>query len=361
MRVVVTLLAALALLIWSAAPAAAGPRYLGVQVHPLWSTITPAQVERELDLLADLGVNVARIDVGWSSLQGTGPDRWGDWYVERIDRFVAGAQARGIKVIATLTETPCWASSAPASLRGDCSGSWWERGVQDYPPRDPRDYARAARFLTARYGTRLAALEIWNEPNLSYEFLGPRKVARYAALVRATYPAAKRGNARVPVLAGSLAYADAGFLAALYRAGIRGAHDGISFHPYTDGRGPESEVASDHLEFGPGLRSMRAAQRAAGQVRPLWLTEFGFTACSWCGTPADQARLIAETVLAIPSYPYVRGATLYQLRDTSTAPDAWESNFGLLRQDFSRRPAYAAFRQAVAAAAVRRPPAPRPR
>ena len=360
MRIVVSLLAALALMsLPAAAPAA--PRYLGVQVHPLWSTITPAQVERELDLMADLGVNVARVDVGWASLQGSGPHRYGDWYVERIDRFVAGARARGIRVIATLTETPCWASSAPASLRDDCSGTWWERGVQDYPPRDPRDYARAARFLTDRYGTKLAALEIWNEPNLSYEFLGPRKVARYAALVRATYPEAKRGNARVPVLAGSLAYADADFLAALYRAGIRGAHDGISFHPYTDGRGPESEVASDHLEFGPGLRSMRAAQRAAGQVRPLWLTEFGFTACSWCGTLENQALLIARTVLAIPSYPYVRGATLYQLRDTTTVPDAWESNFGLLREDFTKRPAYAAFRQAVAAVGVPRPPAARPR
>ena len=355
------LLIALALLLGLVPSAAAAPRWLGVQVHPLWSTTTPAMVDRELDMLADLGVNAARVDVGWSSMEGKGPGEWGWWYIERLDRFVAGAHARGIKVIATLTETPCWASSAPASLRGDCTGPWWERGVQDYAPRNPRDYARAARFLTDRYGTRLAALEIWNEPNLSYEFLGPRKVARYAALVRAAYPEAKRGNARVPVLAGSLAYADAEFLAALYRAGIRGAHDAISLHPYTDGRGPESEVASDHLEFGPGLRSMRAAQRAAGQIAPLWLTEFGFTACSWCGTLEDQARLIAETVRAIPSYPFVRGATIYQLRDTSTEPDSWESNFGLVREDFSARPAYAAFRQAVAAVGVRPRPAPRSR
>lgn len=340
---------AVALVAAAPAPAAAAERYIGAQVHPLWSGGGEERMLRELDALARLGVNVARADVGWSSMQGSGPGAWGDWYVQRIDRFVAAAHARGIKVIATLTETPCWASSAPPSIKQGCDGAWWERGVQDYPPADPFDYARAAKFLTQRYGTRLAALEVWNEPNLSYEFLGPRKVARYAALVRATYPLAKQGDRRVPVIVGSTAYADAAFLRRLYAAGIAGAHDGISIHPYTDGRGPASEAAPAHLEFGPGIRSVRAAQRTAGQLKPLWLTEYGFSACSWCGSLAEQARLIGETTRAIPQFAYVRGATLYQLRDTSTAPDSWESNFGLLREDFTRRPAYAAFRSAVAA------------
>lgn len=347
------LLCALALLalLLGAAPAAAAPRYLGAQVHPLWSDSPRGDVLRELDALAELGANVARVDVGWSSLEGDGRGRWGWWYVQRLDAFAAAAAERGIRLIATLTETPCWASSAPPRLRQGCRGAWWERGVQDYPPRDPRDYGRAARFLTARYGTRLAALEIWNEPNLSYEFLAPpgRKAARYAALVRATYPRAKAGDPRVPVLAGALAYSDASFLRRVLAAGIRGRHDGISVHPYTDGRGPASEAAPARLELGPGLRSLRVAQRAAGQVRPLWLTEFGFTACSWCGSLDAQAALLGDTVRAIAALPYVRGATVYQLRDRVTAPDAWEANFGLLRQDFTPRPAYAAFRAALAA------------
>ncbi|MFL5844530.1 MAG: cellulase family glycosylhydrolase [Solirubrobacteraceae bacterium] len=342
---------ALAVLVLFAAPAAAAPRYLGIQVHALWSTETHADMLRDVEHLADLGVNVARTDVGWSSLQGGGPGRFESWYVDKLDAFVAAADARGIKVIATLTETPCWASTAPARLKQGCSGSWWERNVQDYPPADPRDYGRAAKFLTDRYGPKLAALEIWNEPNLSYEFIGPRakKAARYAALVRATYPLAKQGDPRVPVLAGATAYADVSFLRRLYAAGIRGSYDGISIHPYSDGRGPASEAAPARLEFGPGIRSIRAAQLAAGQAKPLWLTEFGFTACRWCGSLEQQATLIADTTRAIPQFAFVRGATLYQLRDTETAPDSWENNFGLLRQSYEARPAYAAFRSAVAA------------
>lgn len=336
-----------------AAPAGAAPRYLGLQVHPLWSGESAGDLERDLDLLSAAGVNVARADVGWSSLQGSGPRRFDAWYVDKLDRFVVAAARRGIKVIATLTETPCWASSAPARLRAGCAGSWWDRGVQDYAPRNPRDYGRAARFLTARYGTRLAAVEVWNEPDLSYEFkgTGAAKPRIYAALVRAAYRAAKRGDRRVPVIAGALAGSDVRFLEQLQRAGIRGFHDGISLHPYSDGRPPDSTSAPTHLEFGAGIRSIRAAQRAAGDVTPLWLTEFGFTACDQprCVTLAEQADLLERTVLALRDMPYVRGATVYQLRDTTDDPSSWENNFGLVRRDFTRRPAFAAFTRAIAA------------
>jgi hypothetical protein len=347
------LLAAVAALSVPASAAGAGPAYLGLQVHPLWSTESHDDMLRDVGLLAKAGANVARADVGWSTLETGGPGQWQEWYVAKLDAFVAAAHARGIKVIATLTETPCWASRAPARLKQGCSGAWWERGVQDYAPKDPLAYGRAARFLTARYGTRLAALEIWNEPDLSYEFLGTgrRKAAIYAGLVRATYPLAKAGDRRVPVLAGSLAGSDVAFLEQLQTAGIRGSYDGISLHPYTDGRPPESTSAPTHLEFGAGIHSIRAAQRGAGEVKPLWLTEFGFTACNYagCATLRRQADLISRTVLALRAMPYVRGATVYQLRDTSTNPSSWESNFGLVRQNFRLRPAFSAFASAVAA------------
>lgn len=335
-----------------AAPAAAapGPAFLGAQVHPLWSSHTPAVVSREIGLLADLGVNVARIDVGWSTLQSEGPRYWADWYVEKLDHFVAEAGKRRIKVIATLTETPCWASSAPARLKRGCEGRWWERGVQDHAPADFAGYGRAARFLTARYGTRLAALEVWNEPNLSYEFISPNRAAKvrsYTALVRATYRQAKAGNRSVPVLAGSLAYSDKEFLEALYRAGIRGHYDGIAIHPYSDGRPPDSLSAPVRLEFAGGIASIRAAQLAAGDSTPIWLTEFGWTSCPGCIGLDSQASSISQAVRMLPSMPYVRGASLYKLRDTGDDPRDWENNFGLLRNDFSRRPAYAAFRSAV--------------
>jgi len=346
------ILGLLAALVCACSPAAASaPKYLGVQLHPFFTSESASDQARDLALAAGLGVNVVRVDVGWSSLQGDGSGAFDAWYVAKLDAFIGAAAQRGIKVIATLDESPCWASSAPASLKQGCTGSWWDRGVQSWAPSDPAAYGRAARFLTARYGTKLAALEIWNEPNHTGNFRTyAAKAPRYAALVRATYAQAKAGNRAVPVLAGAMAYSDVGFLRALYAAGIAGSYDGISLHPYSDGRPPLDTSAPARLEFGAGIRSVRAAQVAAGQVKPLWLTEFGYTACgqSPCASLPDQASLLAQTLGTLPQFPYVRGAAIYQLRDAVDQPGSWEENFGLVSFGFAKRPAYGAVRAALA-------------
>lgn len=354
--VVRSLLSALAAL-FVAAPAPAAPPVLGVQVHALWSADSHREMLRELDHAAALGVTAVRADVGWSSLQAHGPGTFDAWYVEKLDAFFAAAHERGLGVLVTLNEAPCWASSAPASLRRGCQGEWWGRGVQEFSPRDPRDYGRAARFVTRRYGDRMVALELWNEPNLSGEFRGAGdKARRYAALVRATYPRARAGDPGVPVIVGATSHSDVRFLGRVYAAGIRGRHDGVSIHPYADGREPLSTSAPPFYEFGAGIESVRALQVLVGQVTPLWVTEFGYTSCATdrCVSPAVQAARTAASVRALPRFPYLAGAFLYQLRDATTDPDDEEANFGLLTEDFTPRPVYDAFRYAVSEAPGRR-------
>ncbi len=157
----------------------------------------------------------------------------------KLDGFMAGAQARGLKVVMTVLETPCWASSAPETLKQRCTGAWWERGVAQYPPSDYRNYGDVARWLTVRYGSSLAAFEVWNEPNLGSRFWISAEPARdYARLLKAAYIEVRNGRSGVPVLGGALAAADREFLDALYAHGIRGYYDGISVHPYNEWRHP---------------------------------------------------------------------------------------------------------------------------
>jgi hypothetical protein len=353
----VAVLATTILALVAVAPALAeGPQYKGVQLHSLWSDSSDEDMMHELDLAQNVGANVVRVDVAWSSLEQNGKGQYSDWYVARLDKFVNGADARGIKVIAMLWSSPCWASSAPDSKKDGCSGDWWNRGVTSYPPTHASDFGDAAKYLTSRYGTKLAALEVWNEPNQSYFFTAPDIAAAYAPILKAAYPAAKAGNADVPVLAGAFAFSDVGFLDKLYDQGIKGYYDGIAMHPYNEWRAPNDLWQPQWKEYAflPGIQSIRDAQAAHGDSAPLWFTEFGWTTCRsgspWCVSEEQQASYVPMTfaLLNSPDYSYVKAAVAYNLRDKGTNLDDQESNFGLVKRDFTPKPAFAALKAQLA-------------
>ncbi|MDX6666855.1 MAG: polysaccharide biosynthesis protein PslG, partial [Solirubrobacteraceae bacterium] len=80
----------------------------GVVLHSLWAQFSDSDADRELDLARNAGATVVRVDVAWASLEVKGQGQISDWYLRRIDRFVAGANARGMKVLMTLWASPCW-------------------------------------------------------------------------------------------------------------------------------------------------------------------------------------------------------------------------------------------------------------
>jgi hypothetical protein len=200
-----------------------------------------------------------------------------------------------------------------------------------WPPRNPADYAAFVAYLAQRYGTRLAAIEVWNEPDQANQlyFAGPEKPRRYAAILMAAYPAIKQANPNVPVLAGSLVGANGVFLRALYAAGIKGYYDGLAVHFYT-------------LTLG-SLRSIHEVQLGSGDTKPLWLDEFGWSSC-WpryrvqqeqaCVTPQIQARNIADTFRSLARTPYVAAEVLYKLRGSVS------ENFGAVNATGTRKPAF---------------------
>jgi hypothetical protein len=329
------------------------PQLRGVQLHSLWSANTTSDVDQQLDLVAASGSSVARLDVAWSSLQLTARYAIDSGYAARLDRAVAGATARGVKLILTVTETPCWASSAPDTLKLDCTGSWWDRKVTKYAPNDPADYAWIVNWIAAKYGQQLAAIELWNEPNYVqgdfFNFMAPDIPLAYTRLVQAAYPAIKSVAPSLPVLAGALSFSDDVFLRALYADGIQGSYDGLSTHPYNEGRAPGAPHDSKYYKYDlvQGTDAIRAARAAAGDTTPLWFTEFGYTSCtvgtnSWCVTPDQQATYLADATRLVAGWADVRAFVLYNLRNKGTSATSTEANFGLVTTTYERKPAYAA-------------------
>jgi hypothetical protein len=310
----------------------------GVSIGSVARVASPREIDRSLAVAHQLHAQVVRVEVPWSVMEPQSPAAIDARALAYTDRVTQDAAAQGIKVIMMVQSTPCWASSAPASLLRRCSPLRATR-ASSWPPRRPGDFAAFAAFLAKRYGSQLAAIEIWNEPDQSNEeyFAGPSKPARYAALLRAAYPAIKQANPDVEVLGGSLVGSNGAFLRALYAAGIKGSYDALSVHYYN------LTVAS--------LRSIHEVQLANGDTTRLWLDEFGWTSC-WprrriqqeqgCVPAVTQAANISNTYRSLSRVPYVAAAVLYKLRDSH------DEEFGVLHSNWTRKASFSAFSHVLA-------------
>jgi hypothetical protein len=370
-RIAATLIVMALMLGLTAGSASAAGQVAGIQTHLLWGDVDDAQMRHQLDLVKASGARMTRVDVGWASLQQDGPNGYSTWYLEKIDRLVAAANQRGISLLMTFMNSPCWASTAPESLKQGCAGSWWDRGVMGYAPSDPQAYARALAFLAARYGDEVAAWEVWNEPNHPDFFKASDQAGAYARLLKAAYPAVKAAHPRATVIGGSLSQSDYAFTQKLYTLGIKGYFDAFSVHPYSDDVSPldARSTIDPRYSFVRGVPKIREVMQRNGDGRPIWLTESGWSTSTqrtpdhWRNgvSEATQAAFMRQQAEQIARWSYVKVNIWFNLLDAGSDRADKYSNCGLLRVNGTAKPAYAAFRTAAATLAAGVPaPAAKP-
>ena len=250
------------------------------------------------------------------------------------DNLIEKATAAGIKVVALVMWTPCWASSAPPAVVGKCKAGTSSR-AQAWAPKVPATYGSFAAFLAARYGSKLAAIEVWNEPDQANEdyLAGPEKAKHYAEILKAAYPAIKQADPSMTVLGGSLVGSNGAFLKALYAAGIKGYYDGLSVHFYN------LVLAS--------LRYLHEVQLANGDNTPLWLNEFGWSSC-WprqrvqqeqgCVTKQVQATNLKNVFRSLARTPWVAAEIMYSLQGSR------REDFGVVTETGAHKPSFGALR-----------------
>lgn len=260
----------------------------------------PALRDATLDEIRDLGAGWLRVVLYWRDVAPRPGARVVPRFDERdprgydwalYDRIVAGADARGLNVLLTV--------SGPVPL-------WATKARRDHVTRPSATrFGRFAEAVGRRYRDVVDAYAIWNEPNHP-KYLRPQwtgyRTPTSASLYRRLFQRGERGLAAagigsVPVLFGETAPRGTGHvvhplvflrrsmcLDTRYRLGRscrRLRADGFAHHPYTTRAGPWFRPASrDDVTIGSLSRLDRALVRAgrAGAVRaglPVWLTEFG--------------------------------------------------------------------------------------
>lgn len=165
----------------SAGDPMASPDY-GIQAFLWWR---PEVADRDLGLVKDAGFTWVKQLVSWQDVEGAGKGQY-DW--SNLDRIVEQTQQHGLKLIVRVSQDPdrpFWAGN---------------------PPNNAGDFADFLAALASRYGSRIQAYQIWNEPNLAREWGGKRPdPAGYARLLKIAYGAIKGINPKAIVVTAGMA------------------------------------------------------------------------------------------------------------------------------------------------------------
>jgi hypothetical protein len=314
-----------------------GDELYGISVGGAIQGEDPATLARDLDAIADAGARWVRLDINWAVVQAGGPSSY-NW--EPFDRMVQGVTERGMKVLGIIVYTPGWHRSSPIKAP------------------DPQAYANFAREAAARYGPMgVHDYEIWNEPNISAFWSSPNPAA-YTQLLKAASSAIKSVDPQARVLTGGLApswtedgnYAPATFLKGIYGNGGGGHFDAVAHHPYCFPAMPgDSESWSAWYQMYGTPNSIRDVMTDNGDgAKKIWATEFGApTDGPERVSEAEQAAGIALAYELWKTYDWAGPLFTYQGRDLGTDQSTRENFFGLLRHNFSPKPAYKAYRKAA--------------
>lgn len=218
----------------------------------LWWRAEVAQ--RDLELIRDAEFNWVKQGFAWREIEGSGKGQF-DWDV--TDRIVDQVESvGGLHLIARLDTDPPWASGQTYPNDQDIIMS---------PPRDIQDFADFCYAIASRYQGRIAAYQVWNEPNLKREWGGQAPdPASYVDLLKACYGAIKQADPNALVISAGMApttrsdnvaMPDTEYLKQMYAAGARPYFDALGAHGAGYKAPPEKdpgEVANDPAFYNKG-------------------------------------------------------------------------------------------------------------
>jgi plastocyanin len=271
--------------------------------------------------------------MGWPSIQEDGRGDISQWYVDRLDFAVDAARARGMQILGTLSGTPSWANGG---------------NPRNVPPLDPEDYGWAAQWVASHFRGRVAAFEVWNEPNSTRFWTGSTE--RYVDVLRAAYPRFKAGDPAVKVVLGGPANKDTAWIRAVYEAGGKSSFDVLGLHSYMSPSDLPPETDNGTIWTLAGVSKVLDVMEDHGDgSKEIWFTEYGWSSHPNTGseanwdrgvTQAQQADYLVRSLRYLGAHrPYVTQVFWYEERN-ETSGGVHEDNFGLLTAGLEEKPAY---------------------
>jgi hypothetical protein len=267
----------------STTPAEAA-RFYGVVYDRDVADASPATQDAQFRKMHATGVQTVRRVFSWAQAQ---PDAGQPPNLADTDALVARAARNDIEILPIVMYAPPWAREDPGNFAS--------------PPANPGDYTSYLLQLVQRYGPSgsfwqehpdiprrpLRTWQIWNEPQLRYQWADKEWEAGYGQLLHAAHDALKQADPGCTVvLAGATNFAwDA--LDALYAKGdIKGQFDVAALHPYTGSAGRVVKA----------VQLFKAVLGKHGDAKtPVWITELAWPASKGRVKPPNGLQALPTT------------------------------------------------------------------
>ncbi len=235
------------------------------------------KIEQTLRMVAEANIGWIKQEFPWQEIEFKKnyfhDDKWNKSSWEKFDRIVNLADKYKIKIIARVSHPPAWAIGEAAPLKTN---------------NDLADFTNA---LLDHYKGRIQYVQVWNEPNLSAEWVPSKPVdpAGYATMMKTVYPAVKSAHPDAVILSAPMAITlesvgqrgnmnDLDYWAGLYAAGIKGNFDVASANAYGLDQPPDAAPGPKTLNFRRVELLRDIMVRNGDSNRAIWLNEYAWNA-----------------------------------------------------------------------------------
>lgn len=287
------------------------------------------KVEKAVKMMKEAGVGFVRMDFLWDDIEPS----YGDFRFEKYDRIVELLTQNHIGILGLLSYNSSWAAS-----------EW------NAPP-NKTFFTKYAKAVVHRYKDRVKYWEIWNEPDDAQYWRPQDEMKSYTELLKAVYPALKKEDPSCIVVLGGLSKTIAVSLRRIYKNGGKDYFDVVNFHPFTDPLLPNSLEFLESVYKG----AFHVMEQKGDAEKPIWFSELGCPGVKsadssngwWLGrspTELQQAEWVDKVYTNALSWKGVKKVFWAFFRDTPNYFKNGTDYFGLVRQDFSAKPSYEAYR-----------------
>lgn len=279
--------------------------------------------DQYVGLVRAIGGNVIRTNLDWRHAEPR-QDEWDERWWAHWSELYDAALRRGVRPIFIIGFAPPWARAAgqPCGTDGLGRRRGPGFGTCELPPRRAMDveWAEYAAEVARRFPE--AMVEVWNEPNTA-DYWRPRPdPVRYTELLTLAYHAIKAVSPRTEVISGGLLnvrrtsankqrVAAEEFLAVAYGASpsLIGNADYVGLHPY-----PSRAAVGRKSRFLRAIKAVRSVKRAAGDSRPILVTETGVSRADLAVAPQRrQAQAMIRIQRRLSAMPDVAGTVYHRI------------------------------------------------